>query len=98
MSGGEITVRSHRRKVDARTPVDRNNAAHYTARIMTADVAQAVAALQLTLQHVDQLDDMVRLAKTSAAREVATRERETARGVLRQRRAELDTILLGPDE
>lgn len=67
-------------------------------RIMTADVAQAVAGLRLVLTHIDKLDDMVRLARSESAKDEARTERTKAKQQLTKMRAELDAILLGPED
>lgn len=73
------------------------NASYTVRRIMTADVAQAVEALRLALADVDRFDDAV-AAAGSSTRAVLKSGREIARVALKKRRAELDLILLGPEE
>lgn len=65
---------------------------------MTADVAQAVEGLRLCLTHIDELDDMVRLSRTEAGLEEAKAQRRRAHVQLTKARAELDAILLGPED
>lgn len=67
------------------------------ARI-TADVAQAVVNLQAALLAVDAADEVVAGALTGTEAALAKRRREEVRATLRRVRAELDTVLLGPDQ
>lgn len=78
-------------------PIDRPNASRYVGRVMTADVAQAVEALRAALEAVDELDQKVHAATTRAKMERYQNARIEARAALRQARADLDTVLLGPE-
>lgn len=66
-------------------------------RIMTADVAQAVERLRQALGTVDRIDDAILSSRTPTERERAREQRREAIAALAKRRAELDTILLGPE-